>query len=115
MPAIAEIGAFRRLHALELRDVDVVLAREPDRRRRRRPSGTKRRGDGRPGQQLFEIGLALGDLRDARGQATRRAVALDRRVGQQSMRAQRAVKTVANLARQARQPRRRHLFGADFE
>ena len=79
------------------------------------PSAAERRGDRRAGEQLFEIGLPLGNLRDARGQAPRRAVALDRRVGGQPMRAQRAGEAVANLARQARQPRRGQLFGSEFQ
>ena len=115
MLAKAEIGAFRRLHALELRDVDVVLARKPGRRRSRRAVGAERRGDRRAGQQLFEIGLPLGNLRDAGGQPPGRAVAFDRRVGGQPMRAQRAVEAVANLPRQTRQPRRGQLFSSEFQ
>ena len=104
MLAEAEVGAFRRLHALELCDVDVVLARKADGCGGRSAVGAERRRDRRAGQQLLEIGLPLGDLRDAGGQTPRRAVTLDRRVGKQPMRPQRAVQTIANLPRQARQP-----------
>ena len=115
MFAEAEIGALWCLHVLELGDVDVVLTRKPRCRRRRSTVGAERRGDRRAGHQLFEIGLPLGDLRDAGGQPPGRAVAFNRRIRDQPVRSQRAVEAVPNLPGQDRQPRCGQLFSSEFQ
>ncbi len=115
MPAIPEIGSLRRLDPLRLRDVDAVLLRKAHRGSCGLASRVKRGGNRGTHEQLLEIGLPLRNFRDARGQPSRRAVALDRRVGRKPMRAHGAVQTVADLPGQPGQPRRRHFFGPYFQ
>ena len=115
MLAVPEVHTFRRLHFLELRDVDAVLSGKPDGRIGRLTIGAVCRSHRRPGDELVEIGLALGNFRDARRQPSRCAVAFNRRVGQQPARPERAVETVPDLLRQAREPRGGQFFSTDFE
>ena len=60
-----QVGALRRLDALERADVDALFGGEARRRRRRAVRG-EARGHGRAGDQLLEIGLAFGETRAIR-------------------------------------------------
>src|SRR5215213_10712335 len=114
MLAKAEIRAFRRFDTFELSHVDVVLAREPCGGGGRSAVSCERGSNGRTGEQLLEIGLPFGDLRNAGGEPPRRAVALDGCIRRQPVRTQRGREAVADLPRQSRQPRGWQLFGSNF-
>ena len=69
----------------------------------------------RPGDQLLEVGLPLGELGDARRQPPRRAVALGGRVGRQPELLETRVEVRGELRGQAGQPARRNLLAADLD
>jgi hypothetical protein len=79
------------------------------------PSGPTAADTGGTADRLLEILLPFRDLPDARGQAARRAVALDWRTGADAEFGQPGTKPLGELPRQTRQPRRRQLLDADFE
>ena len=71
---VREVRALRRLLALECFHLDAVLLRESRRGRRRLTVGFERRRHRRTSDELFEVGLTLGQLGDARRQAPWRTV-----------------------------------------
>ena len=114
-PAERQVDALGGLDALEALRVDAVLAREPGGGGRGLAVGLERGGGGRPHEQLFEVGLALGDAGDAHRQAPRRAVGLDGRLDLEAQVLHPRGGRLANLGRQRGQPAGGNLLAAEFD
>ena len=113
--AVREIGALRCFSAFERLDFNAVLLRKADGRRRWLPVRFERGGNGRTGDELLEVALALGELRDSRGQAARRAVRFSGPFARQPEFLQTRVEVTSELRSQARQPARGDLLAADLD
>ena len=113
--AHADVFALRRLDALDLIFGHALLLGEAGAGRRQRAVRAECRRHRRPGDELFEIGLPLGNLARPHRQAPRRAEGFDRLVDRQPRFLQPRLEHLAELRRQARQPAGRNLFGADLE
>ena len=114
-PAKREVVPFRRLHALERRDLYALLRGEAARRWRRLPVGFERGRHRRTVDQLLEIGLPLRNPRHTHGEPPRRAVGFDRGLGCEPMRAQLGADDVADLHGEHGQPAGGQLLAADLE
>ena len=115
LPAERQVDAFGRLGALEGVHLDAVLAREAGGGRRGLAPRLEGRGDGRPQEQFLEVGLPIGDVRDAHREAPRRAVGLDGRFGLEAQGLHPGRGRLANLRRQRGQPAGRNLLAAEFD
>ena len=113
--AHADVFALRRLDALDLIVGHALLLREAGAGRRELAVRAECRRHRRPGDELFEIGLPLGDPSGTHRQPARRAEGLNRLVDGQPRFLQLRLEHLPDLRRQARQPTGGNLFGADFE
>ncbi len=113
--AVAQVDALGCLHPFQVGGLHPLFPGKPRRRRRRLAVRPDRRGDGRSHDQVFQVGLPLGQARHARGQAPGRAVGFDRRAAGQAQALQARGQMLAGLLRQARQPAGRHLLAAEFD
>jgi hypothetical protein len=92
-----------------------MFLREAERRGAGLAVLAKRRRYGRARNGFFEVVLPLGDSRDARRQASRRAETLNRRARRNPQFAQPRLDTFGNLAREGRQPRGRQFLDANLD